>query len=141
MDLLCIVEPSPEKSRLGDLCQALGVSPVIDAVISHGECLRLMCGVFTRSACSESDGARLARHYLCTSVDRVELLCDPGWQEIAATSETVVADSSEEVTDEEYMESIMQRIQDEQNNVEKGDGSQSRLKSSWARTSRPEPQP
>ncbi|MGI6081484.1 MAG: PolC-type DNA polymerase III [Limnochordia bacterium] len=128
MDLLCIVEPSPEKSRLGDLCQALGVSPVIDAVISHVEILPKadVWRVYLDQPVQESDGARLAEALASAlQLDRVELLCDPGWQEIAATSETLVADSSEEVTDEEYMESIMQRIQDEQNNVEKGDGSQS----------------
>ena len=128
MDLLCIVEPSPDKSRLGDLCQALGVSPVVDAVISHVEVLPKadVWRIYLDQPVEESDRARLAEALASAlGLNRVELRCDAGWQEVAVTSEAVVTEPLEEVTDDEYMESIMQRIQEERNNAENGDESQS----------------
>jgi DNA polymerase-3 subunit alpha (Gram-positive type) len=113
---------------LGDLCQALGVSPVVDAVISHVEVLPKadVWRIYLDQPVEESDRARLAEALASAlGLNRVELRCDAGWQEVAVTSEAVVTEPLEEVTDDEYMESIMQRIQEERNNAENGDESQS----------------
>ena len=124
VDLLCIVEPQPDKSGLRDLCLAAGVSPAIDAVISHVEVLPKanVWRVFLKQPIQDSDAEACSKlaDALASALEltRVELLYDPGWQEVAATHEALEVDPLDEATDDHYMETIMQRIQDEQNNAE-----------------------
>lgn len=130
VDLLCIVEPQPDKSGLRDLCLAAGVSPAIDAVISHVEVLPKanVWRVFLKQPIQDSDAEACSKlaDALASALEltRVELLYDPGWQEVAATHEALEVGPLDEATDDHYMETIMQRIQDEQNNAESKNDSQ-----------------